>query len=358
MRILGIETSCDETAVAVVEDGTKVLSNVIGTSVDLHAKTGGVVPEVAAREHIRQISPILDHAMEEAKVGWADIDAIAVTHAPGLVASLLIGVNTAQALSFIHKKPLMPIHHVTGHIYSNFLERVEPARFPVVVLTVSGGHNDLILMKGHHDFELIGESLDDAAGEAFDKVARLLDLGFPGGPVIAKAAEKGDPKAYAFPKANLKGDQRFSFSFSGLKTAVRNVVQKLKVADEKTIADIAASFQYAVADELSEKFVRAALEFGAVEAHLAGGVSANALLRKMASEKLAGRIPLMCPKKLIYCTDNAAMIASSAYFLSQVRPETLKADWRRVEVHSQLPLSFNFQSLWVDSKPFGAKIPI
>jgi N6-L-threonylcarbamoyladenine synthase len=339
VKILAIETSCDETAAAVVENGIHVLSNVIGTSVDLHAKTGGVVPEVAAREHIRQISPILDKAMEDAKVGFDQIDAIAVTHAPGLVASLLIGVNTAQALAFIYKKPLIPMHHVAGHIYANFLERNDPIRFPIVVLTVSGGHNDLILMKGHHDFQLLGESLDDAAGEAFDKVARLLDIGFPGGPIIAKTAEKGDSKAFKFTKAHLTGKDRYSFSFSGLKTAVRNIVQKLESANEKTIADIAASFQFSIADELSDKLVAAAREFGAVEAHLAGGVSANQLLRKLTAEKLNGEIPLVFPKKLIYCTDNAAMLASAAYFLIQKRPEVLKTDWRRIEVFSQLPLS-------------------
>jgi len=361
MKILGIETSCDETAAAVVENGTRVLSNVIASSVDLHAKTGGVVPEVAAREHMLQISPVIDKALEDASLLWEDIDAIAVTHAPGLVTSLLIGLNTAQTISYIRKKPLIPVHHIAGHIYANFLEREEPIRFPIIVLTVSGGHNELVLLKGHYDFQVIGESLDDAAGEAFDKIARILKLGFPGGPVIAKAAEKGNPNAIAFPRAWLDKKNKYNFSFSGLKTAVMNEIRiseggnhnsrtlnhrptkaeigqsrKLTTAD---INDIAASFQMAVIDVLSDKLVSAADEFNAKEVHLAGGVSANQLLRKTVLERLEGKIPLIYPKKLIYCTDNAAMIASAAYFLSQKYPERV-GDWnyKELEVHSQLPL--------------------
>ena len=339
LRILAIETSCDETAAAVVEDGIKVLSNAIASSVDLHALTGGVVPEVAAREHLRQISPIIDKAMADAKVGWDDIDAIAVTHAPGLVSSLLVGVCTAQALSFIRKKPLIPIHHVSAHVYANFLEREEPIRFPLVVLTVSGGHNELIVMRGHHEFETIGETLDDAAGEAFDKAARILNLGFPGGPAIAKAAEQGKPSAFKFPKTDLGKDRPYDFSFSGLKTALRYEAQRLGSADTQTINNLAAAFQEAVVDELSEKLVRAARAFDVKEVHLAGGVSANQRLRKLTDEKLAGFVPFHFPKKLVYCTDNAAMVASSAYFLAQIKPEVLKTDWRRVEVFSQMPLT-------------------
>jgi N6-L-threonylcarbamoyladenine synthase len=351
MKILGIETSCDETAAAIVEDGTKVLSNVIASSVDLHAKTGGVVPEVAAREHIRQISPVIDQAMEEAglvrsadaalkdsKADWAEIDAIAVTHAPGLVSSLLIGVNTAQTLSYLRGKPLIPVHHIAGHIYANFLERKSPPEFPIVILTVSGGHNELVLMKGHYDFEVIGESLDDAAGEAFDKIARLLNLGFPGGPVISKAAERGNPSVFNFPRARLDHENRYNFSFSGLKTAVMQEVQRLGRLDEPTLADLAASFQVAVIDVLAEKLVLAAEEFNAKEVHLAGGVSANQLLRKTVEERLQGRIPLRFPENLIYCTDNAAMVAGAAYFLVQKHPKRAQ-DFKHVEVHSQLELA-------------------
>ena len=343
MKILGIETSCDETAAAVVENGTKVMSNIIASSVELHAKTGGVVPEVAAREHIRQISPVVDQAMEEAKVGWDDIDAIAVTHAPGLVASLLIAINTAQALAYIHEKPLIPIHHIAGHIYANFLERNKEPEFPILVLTVSGGHNELVLLKGHYQFEVIGETLDDAAGEAFDKVARLLNLGFPGGPAIAKAAEKGNPKAINVPRPMLDKDNRFNFSFSGLKTAARTKIiesgtreaEKSEITNHKSqiISDISASFQAAVIDVLSDKLINAAEEFDVKEVHLAGGVSANQLLRKVTAEKLGDSIPLIYPKNLIYCTDNAAMIAGAAYFCPQK-----DGDFRKVEAYSQLPL--------------------
>lgn len=338
MKILGIETSCDETAASVVEDGTNVLSNIIASSVDLHAKTGGVVPEVAAREHIRQISPVVDQAMEQASASWSDISAIAVTHAPGLVSSLLIGVNTAQALSYIHQKPLIPIHHIAGHIYANFLERGSKPDFPILVLTVSGGHNELVLLKSHYEFQVIGETLDDAAGEAFDKVARLLGLGFPGGPAISKASEKGDPNAFQFPRPMLDNNNRYNFSFSGLKTAVLQEVQRLGKTDLQTLADLSASFQQAVVDVLSDKLVMAAEDFGVKEVHLAGGVSANQLLRKIVADKLGQNIRFYYPADLIYCTDNAAMIAGAAYFFSQKYPEQMK-DWKGIEVFSQRPLS-------------------
>jgi N6-L-threonylcarbamoyladenine synthase len=379
MRILGIETSCDETAAAVVENGTKVLSNVIASSIDLYKETGGVVPEVAAREHIRQISPVVDKAMVDAQVDWSDIDAIAVTHAPGLIASLLIGVNTAQTLAYIYKKPLIPVHHVAAHIYANFLDRnisneknsklearnSNPPRrigfrisdfgFPILVLTISGGHNEMVLMKGHHDFQVIGETLDDAAGEAFDKVARLLNLGFPGGPIISRRAEKGDSSAFDFPRVMLyeknkshftkESPDKYNFSFSGLKSAVKREVDRLTESarrslgeggrpTEKTINDICASFQSAIVDVLADKLVMAVDEYNVKSVHLAGGVSANQLLRKTVRERLSDDIQLLWPEKLIYCTDNAAMVASAGYF----NPRK-KGDWKEVEVHSQLLLS-------------------
>ena len=341
MKILGIETSCDETAAAVVENGTKVLSNAIASSVDLHKKTGGVVPEVAAREHIRQISPVIDQAMEETKTSFADIDAIAVTHAPGLVASLLIGVNTAQALAYIHQKPLIPIHHIVAHIYSNFLERTSKPQFPILVLTISGGHNELVLMKNHYDFEVIGETLDDAAGEAFDKVARLLNLGFPGGPVIEKAAKKGNPEAFDFPRPYLDEKNKYNFSFSGLKTSVRTKISESQDnypgLPNDVANDIAASFQMAVVDVLSDKLMKAVDEFDVKEVHLAGGVSANQLLRDVVYKKLPKGIPLFWPVEQIFCTDNAAMVAGAAYFLSQKHSKWIK-DFKKVEVYSQLPL--------------------
>ena len=320
MKVFGIETSCDETAAAVVEDGVKVLSNVIASSVDMHQATGGVVPEVAAREHLRQISPVVDKALADAGCEWKDIDAIAVTTNPGLIASLLVGVNTAQTLAYIHQKPLIEVNHVHGHVYANFLERETAPQFPLLILTVSGGHNELMLMRGHHDFTVLGETLDDAAGEAFDKVARLLGLGYPGGPVISKLAEKGNPNAFNFPRPMLDGEparrggNELNFSFSGLKSAVRREVEQLKKIDDQTIADLCASFQQAVIEVLVDKLALAASKHKVKEVHLAGGVSANRLLRQMTRGKLPDKLPVYWPVEQIFCTDNAAMIASAAYF--------------------------------------------
>jgi len=314
MKIFGIETSCDETAAAVVEDGVKVLSNVIASSIDLHQATGGVVPEVAAREHLKQISPVVDKALADAGCEWKDIDAIAVTTSPGLIASLLVGINTAQTIAYIHQKPLIEVDHVIGHVYANFLERETPPKFPLLVLTVSGGHNELMLMRGHHDFVKLGETLDDAAGEAFDKVARLLGLGYPGGPVISKLAEKGDSAAFDFPRPMLNKENKLNFSFSGLKSAVRREVDQLEKANDQTIADLCASFQQAVIEVLVDKLILATQEHEIKEVHLAGGVSANQLLRQMAREKLPDKLPLFWPVEQIFCTDNAAMIAAAAYW--------------------------------------------
>ncbi len=344
MKILGIETSCDETAAAVVEDGCKVLSNAIASSVDLHQQTGGVVPEVAAREHIRQISPVVDQALADAGCQWKDIDAIAVTHTPGLVASLLIGVNTAQTLAYIHKKPLIPVHHIAGHIYSNFLEREKPPVFPILVLTVSGGHNELVLLKDHFQFEVVGETLDDSAGEAFDKVARMLGLGYPGGPAIAKAAESGNPEAFQFPRAYLDKNNQFNFSFSGLKTAVRTAIihttegedMNPRQLNRRVVNDISASFQMAVVDVLSDKLIKAAKYLKAKEVHLAGGVSANQLLRQVVSEKLDKNIPIHYPKNLSYCTDNAAMIAGAGFFQAE---KGMTKPTLHIEVKSQSSLA-------------------
>lgn len=334
MKILGIETSCDETAAAVVEDGIHVRSNVIASSLDMHRETGGVVPEVAAREHLRQISPVIDRALKDASASWDDIDAIAVTVAPGLIASLLIGVNTAQTLAYLRQKPLIPVHHIAGHIYANFLERKAPIVFPVLVLTVSGGHNELVLLRGHHDFQVIGQTLDDAAGEAFDKIARLLGLGFPGGPAIACAAEKGDPRLFRFPRARLEESNRFDFSFSGLKTAVRQATEKIGKLSEQNVADIAAGFEQAVVGALTDKLALAAGTFNVKEAHLAGGVSANRELRRLAREKLPSDLPLVFPERLIYCTDNAAMIAGAAYFMPK-KP----MDWKIATASASLKLA-------------------
>ncbi|MFH0820491.1 MAG: tRNA (adenosine(37)-N6)-threonylcarbamoyltransferase complex transferase subunit TsaD [Candidatus Peregrinibacteria bacterium] len=353
MLIFGIETSCDETAAAVVRNGTHVLSNVIASSVDLHQVTGGVVPEVAAREHLRQISPVVDKALRDAGVDWSKIDAIAVTFAPGLIGSLLVGFNTAQTLAYLYKKPFIPIHHIAGHIYANFLERKEKIVFPILVLTVSGGHNELILMKGHHQFKILGETLDDAAGEAFDKIARLLGLGYPGGSAIAKLAEKGNPKAFDFPRAHLNSKNQFNFSFSGLKTAVARMVKELchsRVGgnlnpdshfrgNDNVLADLCASFQEAVVEALADKLIAASKKFKVKEVHLAGGVSANTRLRQLVRERLPKNMPLVTPQKLIYCTDNAAMIAGAAYFFTCL-PVGRKKIPKSIGVMANHPLDF------------------
>jgi len=334
MKILGIETSCDETAAAVVENGTVVHSNVIASQVDLHHKTGGVVPEVAAREHVLKITPVIEEALQQAGMTLDDIDAIAVTQGPGLLSSLVIGVTAASALSMATNKPLIPVNHIAGHIYANWLgeKADDPIEFPAMVLTVSGGHNELVYMKSHVSFKLIGETLDDAAGEAFDKVARILGLGYPGGPIISRVAMNGNKKRFDFPQAHM-GKASYDFSFSGLKTAVLNVVKEEHaregVLSEEFIADCAASFEEAACRVLSNKLLRAAEEYKVKEVHLAGGVSANRRLRAMVQEKieqsyyynaLGKKVKLHLKPKLrfaeniAFCTDNAAMIASTAFF--------------------------------------------
>lgn len=317
MKILGIETSCDETAAAVVENGVRVLSNVIASQIDLHAKTGGVVPEVAAREHILKIIPVIEEALKDADCSWDSIDAIAAVNEPGLVSALLTGFVTAQTLAEVKDKPLIPVNHIYAHIYGNWCDReIGDFEFPVLVLTVSGGHNELILMKDHGDLEVVGESRDDAAGEAFDKVAKLLGLGYPGGPAIQKTASKGNDLAFALPIANMDG---LDFSFSGLKTAVLYEIQREygknfdpNSLDRGFVQDMAASFQKTVVETLVEKLAMATDKYNPKQVHLAGGVSANKLLRKEAEKRLS---KIKFPSKLSYCTDNAAMVASYGYFI-------------------------------------------
>jgi len=325
IRILGIETSCDETAAAVVENGRTILSNVIASQVELHARYGGVFPEVASRAHIEAIVPTITRAMNEAHVGWSDLDAIAVTRGPGLAGSLLVGVNAAKGLALGRGLPLIGINHLEAHIYSLWLVEGAPeVRFPVLCLIVSGGHTELVLMTDHGQYRRLGGTVDDAAGEAFDKVARLLRLGYPGGPAIEQAAQWGNPKAFHFTRARVEGD--FNFSFSGLKTAVLREVQRYGPADtgsperaptrpsELPVADLAASFQAAVVDTLVEKAAAAAEAYQATEIFLAGGVSANKALRAAMSQR-AGR-PVRYPP-LILCTDNAAMVAACGTFRFQ-----------------------------------------
>lgn len=347
MLILGIETSCDETAAAIVKDGREIISNVVFSQIALHQATGGVVPEVAAREHVVKIAPVIKEAFMKAKITPHEIDAVAVTAGPGLLSSLLIGVNAAMTLATVYKKPLVPVNHVEGHIYANWINRVmvslsnhdtvntrtlrEPQgdtipQFPIAVLTASGGHNELVLMHDHGDYKFLGATLDDAAGEAFDKVARLLGLGYPGGPAIEATAKNGDPTRYAFPRAWVTG---YDFSFSGLKTSVLYLLKKIPKnrLNKKTIADVAASFQDAVCEVLAKKLVRAAQEFKAKEIHLAGGVSANKRLREWTQNIIQKEFTHFTPPLLRFCenislcTDNAAMIAAAGYFKFHKSPK-------------------------------------
>jgi N6-L-threonylcarbamoyladenine synthase len=308
-RILGIETSCDETAAAVVEGGTTILSNVIASQADLHAQYGGVFPEVASRKHIEVIYPVVAEAMSRAHLAFQDLDCIAVTRGPGLVGSLLVGVNLAKGLALARGIPLLGINHIEGHIYSLWLtEHAADIEFPLLTLVVSGGHTELYLMTGHLQYEHLGGTLDDAAGEAFDKVGRLLGLPFPGGPAIDEASRRGNPHAFKFPRAVL-GDG-YNFSFSGLKTAVMRETRRYD-ADRLPVDDLAASFQAAVVDVLVTKTAQAATEHGVTAVHLAGGVSANRALRQAMSDALP--IPVRYPPPVL-CTDNAAMIAAAAHW--------------------------------------------
>jgi len=336
MLILAIESSCDETSVALVRDGHELLSNITQSQIDIHAVFGGVVPEVAARSHIEVMVPVLDRALKQASVTWDDIDAIAVTYAPGLIGSLLIGVLTARTLALLKNKPLYAIHHVEGHVYANFLLEKAPA-FPILALIVSGLHSQLVLFKDHADYQMLGQTQDDAVGEAFDKVARLLGLPYPGGPQIAMAAEQGNPNAFNFPKAKMQG--KFDFSFSGLKTAVLRQAQALcgkghdfpsmQIAGLLTAAqrnDIAASFQRVACETLVDKTIAAYHDYSPASVVIAGGAAASQELRRQLSERLP--IAIEYPPTNL-CTDNAAMIASLAYYRAKkqapVDPLTLEA---------------------------------
>lgn len=314
IRILGIESSCDETAAAIVEGGRVILSNVIASQVDLHAQFGGVYPELASREHVRAIHAVISQALQDAHLQMSDLDAIAVTRGPGLAGALVVGVNLAKALAIASELPIVGVNHLEGHLYSAWLYSAEnpptpEPKFPIIALLVSGGHTELVLMKNHLQYETLGNTLDDAAGEAFDKVARLLELSYPGGPSIQQAAQDGNPKAFNFPKARLDG--KYDFSFSGLKTSVLRTVEEFKSAGrELPVADIAASFQQAVVEALYEKTIAAAKEYDANEIIVAGGVSANRALREAFRSQTKFRVHIPHIK---LCTDNAAMIAAAAY---------------------------------------------
>ncbi len=351
MYILGIETSCDETAAAVVIDGKTMCSNVVASQIDLHAEYGGVFPELASRAHVEQIVPVVSQALSDAALTIDQIDAIAVTQGPGLVGSLLVGINYAKGLALASGKPLIGVNHLEGHVYSLWLTQPfrEP-QFPVLVLIVSGGHTELLLMKNHGEYERLGGTIDDAAGEAFDKVGRLLELPFPGGPNIESAAHMGNASAFDFPRAMR--DSSYDFSFSGLKTAVmrevtvqpsaaarrqRGAEKKAQLRADVSINDVAASFQEALTEILVEKTARAAKAHGVTEVFLSGGVSANSRLRALMKRQTD--LPVRYPP-LNLCTDNAAMIAAAAYYrhADAIREQTLNTDLA-LDVRVMWPLS-------------------
>lgn len=347
MYILGIETSCDETAAAMVQDGHRLLSNVVASSIDLHKAYGGVVPEIAARSHIEAILPVIDDGLQAAGRGWEDIDAIAVTQGPGLLGSLLIGVLTARTLAITKDKPLFPVNHVQAHVYASFItDSALPGyklansspQFPLLALIVSGGHSQLVLFESHFKYRVLGQTLDDAVGEAFDKVAKILGLAYPGGPSIAKAAQKGDSTSVKLPKARLQN--AYNFSFSGLKTATLRAAQEVvgkdftlpssalpQLLSQNQKHNLAASFQHAAVESLVDALELAYERFSPKSVVVAGGVAANEELRRQADARLKRQV-IYPDIKL--CTDNAAMIAARGYFESKevqpAKPYQLEAD--------------------------------
>lgn len=316
--ILGIDTSCDDTSASVLKDGERILSNIVSSQTDVHKRYGGIVPELASRKHIELIVPVVDSALDTAGVSIDDINAIAVCNGPGLIGSLLVGCCFAKALSYSKKIPLLAINHLEGHIFSIFLEEKKPS-FPFLSLIVSGGHTSLFIVKDFGEYIELGKTRDDAAGEAFDKVAKILQLGYPGGPIIDRLSKYGDPKAFDFPRAYIP--ETFDFSFSGLKTAVRLQINKLqekdaealRTPDSQLIKDIAASFQSSVVDVLVRKLEWAIIKKGIKRVALSGGVAANSFLRERVSEMAKERdVELFLPS-IAFCTDNAAMIAAAGF---------------------------------------------
>lgn len=311
--ILGIESSCDETAAAVVKNGREVLSNVIYSQIDLHTIYGGVVPEIASRAHIEKISQVVEKALSDAGMALEDISGVAVTYGPGLVGALLVGVSFAKALSFAAGKPLVGVHHIKGHVCANYITYPDLVP-PFLCLVASGGHTHLVMVKDYMNYEIIGRTRDDAAGEAYDKIARAIGLGYPGGPKVEKAAHEGNPEAFDFPRARID-ECPYDFSFSGLKSAVLNTINGASMKGETLNPnDIAASFQEAVIDSIRERVLMAVEEFGVSSFAMAGGVASNQTLRKALEEAVSKRgVSFHCPPPVL-CTDNAAMIASAGYF--------------------------------------------
>lgn len=332
MKVLGIESSCDETAISVVEDGMRVHSNTIASTKDVFSDVGGVVPEDAARRQVECVLPVLHASLDESGMTIEDIDVIGVTRGPGLLGSLLVGTTTARLLASLWKKPIIGVHHTFGHLSSVWLNAEDMPQFPCITLSASGGHTDLWYRTSHTKGSLIGRTRDDAAGEAFDKGARMLDLPYPGGPSISKEAESGDEHAYAFSMA-LAGEDTLDYSFSGLKTALKYTIRDTENAKR---SDLAASFQYAICTQLCDRIERAVALYPDVqEVHIVGGVSANTRLREMAASVIGNRT-CRKPTHIRYCTDNAAMIAAAAYFLAQEHGESAYAPFI---TQATLPLS-------------------
>lgn len=333
VKILAVETSCDETSAAVVIDGQLVKSNIISSQIMVHRKFGGVVPEIASRKHLEHVAPVVRQALTDAGMDWQDLDAVAVTFGPGLVGALLVGVSFAKAAALAAGKPIIGVHHLEGHIAAAFLEH-PGMEFPVVALVVSGGHTSLVHIRGYGDYELLGETRDDAAGEAFDKVARSLGLPYPGGPQIQRTAQDGDREKIIFPRAWLE-EGSLDFSFSGLKSAVLNFINQSRMKGiEYRIPDVAAGFQEAIVEVLAVKAVAAAKDLGTGNIVLAGGVAANLRLRQVLSEKAAReKISVSWPSP-VFCTDNAAMIGCAAYY------KYLRGEWADLSLNAvpYLPL--------------------
>jgi len=333
MLILGIETSCDETSAAILEKKDKhftLRSNIVSSSLAIHQRTGGIIPENAAREQIKYIIPVIQQAIADAQVHISDITAIAVTYGPGLIGSLLVGVETAKTLSYALGKPLIPVNHMLGHIYANWIDNAEIA-FPALALVVSGGHTDLVMFENHSTYKVLGGTRDDAAGEAFDKIARLIGFSYPGGPIIEEKAKQGDPKRFTFPRP-LVGSGDYDFSFSGLKTAVLREVQKLGTLDEQTICDLARATQDAIISVLVKKTLKAAEQYNVNSLLLSGGVAANQTLRNTFEQTInTHRLPItfFAPPKSL-CTDNGAMIAAAAFHHYTPLP------WQEVTANPQL----------------------
>jgi len=335
MLVLGIESSCDETAAAVLRNGSDLLSNVIATQNEVHSKYGGIVPELAGRSHVEQIHGVVQRALDEANVSLKDVDLIAATMGPGLVGSLLVGLNTAKGIAYASGKPLVGINHLEGHLLAIFLQ--EPVEFPFLGLIVSGGHTDLYRVEGFGQYKVLGRTRDDAAGESFDKVAKMLGLGYPGGPIIESLSRQGDPKAYSFPRAFLEKGS-LDFSFSGLKSSVRRLLEKKSSETDKndSDADIAASFQEAVVDVLVRKALSACEQESLDRIVLTGGVAANGYLReKLRSAAQVSGINVYVPKP-VFCTDNGAMIACAGYYRHKFCPSSGESPLS-LDAHANFP---------------------